>query len=207
MKKVLETHYLENTLEAGIDEAGRGPMFGRLYIGAAILPLEGFEHTLMRDSKKLSARKRLIAFDYIKENAIDYSIHYVSAAEIDMHNILQATLNGMHKALDKLLVAPDYLLVDGSCFNPYEKNEKLIPHKCFTGGDDRYTPIAAGSILAKVAHDKYIEDICKDNPELDERYGLLSNKGYGTQQHISGIKEHGISKWHRKTFGICKQYK
>jgi|TARA_B110000444_G_C18772701_1_gene563378 ribonuclease HII len=207
MKKVLETHYLENTLEAGIDEAGRGPMFGRLYIGAAILPLDGFEHTLMRDSKKLSARKRLIAFDYIKENAIDYSIHYVSAAEIDMHNILQATLNGMHKALDKLLVAPDYLLVDGSCFNPYEKNEKLIPHKCFTGGDDRYTPIAAGSILAKVAHDKYIEDICKDNPELDERYGLLSNKGYGTQQHISGIKEHGISKWHRKTFGICKQYK
>jgi len=207
MKKVLETHYLENTLEAGIDEAGRGPMFGRLYIGAAILPLEGFEHTLMRDSKKLSARKRLIAFDYIKENAIDYSIHHVSAAEIDMHNILQATLNGMHKALDKLLVAPDYLLVDGSCFNPYEKNEKLIPHKCFTGGDDRYTPIAAGSILAKVAHDKYIEDICKDNPELDERYGLLSNKGYGTQQHISGIKEHGISKWHRKTFGICKQYK
>ena len=207
MKKVLETHYLENTLEAGIDEAGRGPMFGRLYIGAAILPLDGFEHTLMRDSKKLSARKRLIAFDYIKENAIDYSIHYVSAAEIDMHNILQATLNGMHKALDKLLVAPDYLLVDGSCFNPYEKNEKLIPHKCFTGGDDRYTPIAAGSILAKVAHDKYIEDICKDNPELDERYGLLSNKGYGTQQHISGLKEHGISKWHRKTFGICKQYK
>lgn len=207
MKKVLETHYLENTLEAGIDEAGRGPLFGRLYIGAAILPIDGYEHTLMRDSKKLSARKRLIAFDYIKENAIDYSIHYVSAAEIDMHNILQATLNGMHKALDKLLVAPDYLLVDGSCFNPYEKNEKIIPYKCFKGGDDKYTPIAAGSILAKVAHDKYIEDICKENPELDERYGLLSNKGYGTQHHILGIKEHGISKWHRKTFGICKQYK
>jgi ribonuclease HII len=207
MKKQLEPFYNPDKLEAGIDEAGRGPLFGRLYVGAAILPLEDYQHSLMRDSKKLSERKRLIAYDYIKENAIDYAVHFVSAVEIDLHNILQSTLNGMHKALDKLLVTPDQLLVDGSCFNPYMKCDKLIPFRCFHGGDDKYTPIAAASILAKVEHDKYIEEICKNNPELDEKYGLLSNKGYGTQQHIVGIKEHGISEWHRKSFGICKNYK
>ena len=104
MKKQLETFYLENTLEAGVDEAGRGPLFGRLYIGAAILPVKDYDHSIMRDSKKLSARKRLIAYDYIKENAIDYAIYYVSAEEVDLHNIFQSTLNGMHKVLDKLLV-------------------------------------------------------------------------------------------------------
>ena len=203
--KILERFYQENTLEVGLDEAGRGPLFGRLYIGAAILPPgDDFNHGLMRDSKKLSERKRLIAFDYIKENAIDYSIHFSTAEEIDLHNILQTTLNGMHKALDNLLVSPEFILVDGDKFNPYSKNNKLIEHKCFCGGDDKYTAIAAASIIAKVAHDNYIREICDKYPELDELYGLLSNKGYGTKQHIDGIKEHGISEWHRKSFGICK---
>ena len=207
MPKLLDPFYLANTLEAGIDEAGRGPLFGRLYVGAAILPPADYDHSLMRDSKKLSERKRLIAFDYIKENAIDYAVHYVTAEEIDLYNILQSTLNGMHKALDKLIVTPENILVDGDKFNPYARDNKLIPYKCFCGGDDKYTSIAAASILAKVAHDKYIKDLCDQEPELDEKYGLLSNKGYGTKQHMLGIKEHGITKWHRKSFGICKEYK
>lgn len=207
MPKELERYYLEDKLEVGIDEAGRGPLFGRLYIGAAILPPTDFDHSLMRDSKKLSQRKRLMAFDYIKEYAIDFTVHYVTAEEIDLHNILQSTLNGMHKALDKLIVTPEHILVDGDKFYPYAKDEKLIKHTCICGGDDKYTAIAAASILAKVEHDKYIKDMCDLDPELDEKYGLLSNKGYGTKKHIDGIKEHGITKWHRKSFGICKEYK
>ena len=207
MPKELERYYLEDIIEVGIDEAGRGPLFGRLYIGAAILPPTDFEHSLMRDSKKLSQRKRLIAFDYIKENAIDFAVHYVTAEEIDLHNILQSTLNGMHKALDKLIVTPEHILVDGDKFYPYAKDEKTINHTCICGGDDKYTAIAAASILAKVEHDKYIKEICDLDPELDEKYGLLSNKGYGTKKHMDGIKEHGITKWHRKSFGICKEYK
>jgi ribonuclease HII len=204
--KILDTFYNEDQLEVGIDEAGRGPLFGRVYIGAAILPKDGYDHSLMRDSKKLSERKRLIAYDYIRENAIDYATYYATEEIIDQDNILVATLNGMHQVLDKLLVTPEFILVDGSMFNKYYKDGKNIPHVCIHGGDDLYTPISAASILAKVERDKYIKKICDENEELNDFYGILQNKGYGTKQHLDGIKEHGISKWHRKTFGICKQY-
>lgn len=204
--KILERFYRENTLEAGVDEAGRGPLFGRLYIGAAILPPDdSFDHSLMRDSKKISERKRLIAYDYIRENAIDFAIHYVEPADIDTDNIYNATLHGMHRVLDKLQVRPEHILVDGSTFIPYSFEGKPLPHTCITGGDDIYTSIAAASILAKVARDKYIKALCKEDPTLDQHYSLLSNKGYGTALHISGIKEHGITSQHRKSFGICKQ--
>ena len=205
--KVLEPFYLENTIEAGVDEAGRGPLFGRLYIGAAILPQDNsFDHSLMRDSKKLSERKRLIAYDYIREYAIDYATYFVESAAIDADNIYTSTLTGMHKVLDKLLVKPEHILVDGSSFIPYCQNKKRISHLCITGGDDKYTPIAAASILAKVERDQYIQKLCKQQPTLDEYYHLSSNKGYGTAQHMEGIKKYGIMPQHRKTFGICKQF-
>lgn len=205
--KILERFYRENTLEAGVDEAGRGPLFGRLYIGAAILPPDdSFDHSLMRDSKKISERKRLVAYDYIRENAIDYAIHYVEPNDIDVDNIYNATLHGMHSALDALMVKPEHILVDGSTFIPYSFEGNSIYHTCITGGDDKYTSIAAASILAKVARDNYIKALCKEDATLDEYYGLLSNKGYGTAAHMNGIKEHGISKHHRKSFGICKQF-
>lgn len=204
--KILERFYLENIIEAGVDEAGRGPLFGRLYVGAAILPQDkSFHHHLMRDSKKLSERKRLIAYDYIREYAIDYATHFTEASDIDTYNIYASTLDGMHKALDKLLVKPEHILVDGSSFHPYYIEEQKIPHHCITGGDDKYTAIAAASILAKVERDNYIKDLCKKHPSLDEYYSLLSNKGYGTKLHIDGIKTHGITSEHRKSFGICKQ--
>ena len=158
--KVLEPFYLENTVEAGVDEAGRGPLFGRLYIGTAILPQDkSFNHSLMRDSKKLSERKRLIAYDYIRQYAIDYATYFVEPADIDADNIYTSTLNGMHKVLDKLLVKPEHILVDGSSFIPYHLDKNQIRHLCITGGDDKYTPIAAASILAKVERDNYIKDL------------------------------------------------
>ena len=207
--KVLEPFYLECTIEAGVDEAGRGPLFGRLYIGTAILPQDkSFNHSLMRDSKKLSERKRLIAYDYIREYAIDYATYFVEPSDIDADNIYTSTLNGMHKVLDKLLVQPEHILVDGSSFIPYHRklDGKQIRHLCITGGDDKYTPIAAASILAKVERDQYIQKLCEQQPILDEYYHLSSNKGYGTAQHMEGIKKYGIVSQHRKSFGICKQF-
>ena len=205
-RKILKSFYAEDSLEVGVDEAGRGPLFGRVYVGAAILPPKDFDHSLMRDSKKLSERKRLQAFDYIKENAIDWSVGYFDELQIDEVNIFNATFGAMHKALDNLQVRPDMILVDGSHFIPYTFENETISHVCIEKGDDTYSSIAAASILAKVSHDKYIDELCDEHEYLNTFYGLSSNKGYGTSKHIEGIKKHGISKWHRKTFGICRNY-
>ena len=201
---MLKTYHIQNILEMGIDEAGRGPMFGRVYVGGVILPQE-FNHPLIKDSKKLTPRKRLIAYDLVKENAIDYNVVYCTETEIDKMNIFRATHKAMHEVVQKSVVVPDHLLVDGPYFNTYIHANKLIPHTCIENGDNLYTPIAAASILAKVTRDKYIEQMCKDYPELIERYDLLNNKGYGTKKHMEGLRKNGITKWHRKTFGICKQ--
>ena len=203
----LDPYYLEDTLEAGIDEAGRGPLFGRVYVGAAILPPgDDFNHAMMRDSKKLSPRKRLIAYDYIRDYAIDYNIAFLDEKEIDRINIFRATHKCMHLVLDGLRVTPEHLLVDGDRFDIYSHNGRILPHVCIEGGDDKFTPIAAASILAKVSRDKYIEELCDKYENLDDFYGLRSNKGYGTWKHVEGIKSHGITPWHRRSFGICKTY-
>ena len=207
MSKILEQFYLHDTLEVGIDEAGRGPLFGRVYVGVAILPPgDDFNHALMRDSKKISARKRLIAYDYIKDYAIDWNCAYIDEKEVDTINIYQATHKCMHKALNNLLVKPDHILVDGDSFPYYNYEGRVVPHLCIEGGDDKYTSIAAASIIAKVSRDNYIKTLCDKYENLDQFYGLVSNKGYGTQQHIEGIKKYGITPWHRRTFGICKNY-
>ena len=206
---MLKTFCNPNTLEVGIDEAGRGPLFGRVYIGACILHPED-NNPLIKDSKKLTKRKLLMSYDYIKENAIDYTTVWMDEKTIDDINIFQATMNGMHKAIDNLIVKPEFILVDGDKFNTYfnKNNNKMINHLCVIGGDDTYTCIAGASILAKVERDRYIEELCKNNSELnlDEKYGLLSNKGYGTKKHINGIQTYGITKWHRKSFGICRKF-
>ena len=203
----MKSYYKENTLEVGIDEAGRGPLFGRVYIGAVIIPPDDtFKQSFIKDSKKLSERKRLMAYDFIKENAIDYTSFYYDEKKIDEINIFKATYEGMHKALDKLLVTPEHILVDGIYFQIYTKENQMIPYTCVEGGDNKYLSIAAASIIAKVERDKYIYDFCDNNPELEEFYSIRSNKGYGTSKHIEGIKKNGISSWHRKSFGICKNY-
>jgi len=203
---MLEPYMNKDEIEVGMDEAGRGPLFGRVYVGAAILPPDdSFNHSLMRDSKKLNERKRLIAFDYIKENAIDWVIHYKDEKYIDKHNIFAANYNAMYEAVNKLLVKPDHIIVDGNYFKPCMYNDgDYINHTTVVKGDDKYTSIAAASILAKVGRDKYIQDLCDKYPLLDEYYGIRSNKGYGAKKHMEGIKTYGISTWHRKSFGICK---
>jgi ribonuclease HII len=215
-EKLLEKYYDNNSelIEIGIDEAGRGPMLGRVYAAAVILPKDdSFQHNLMKDSKRFTSEKKIKEVaDYIKKNAIAWSIGYSDEKEIDQINIRNATYNSMHRALKNILDDKQYLiLVDGNDFKPYTKcNDELgliqIPHICITQGDNKYTCIAAASILAKVARDEYIEKLCSDNPELDIRYNILKNKGYGTKIHLDGINTYGITKYHRKTFGICQNY-
>ena len=210
--RMLLAYHNKNCLEVGIDEAGRGPMFGRVYVGAAILPSDdNFDHSLMKDSKKFGKSKKgqkelLHAYNYIKENAIAWSSYWMSEKEIDEINIYQATHKAMHIVLQKLSVIPEHILVDGDKFYPYKEKGTIIPYTCVPGGDNKYSSIAAASIIAKVERDAYIVNLCKEHPELVERYDLLNNKGYGTKKHLLGIEQYGISEWHRKSFGICKNY-
>jgi len=196
----------QEVLEAGIDEAGRGCLCGRVYTASVILPKE-FPDTIykhIRDSKKISKDKRKFLSNYIKKHAISYCITYSEPSEIDEINILQATIKSMHKSLDGLSIVPDGILVDGNYFKIYKlKGGMIIPHKLVEGGDNKYMNIAAASILAKVAHDDYINNLLDNNPDL-EKYGWRKNMGYGTSDHINAIKLYGISDFHRKSFGICK---
>lgn len=211
-------------IEIGIDEAGRGPMFGRVYAGVAVLPKDNsFDHSQMKDSKKFHSKKKIEQVaNYIKENAIAWAVEYEDEQKVDEINILQATQSAMHKGIKNVLYQLSQLtdinynkillLVDGNYFKPFtiiNKNKtklEIIKYQIIEGGDNKYTSIAAASILAKVERDNYINKLCEENPELIEHYGIDSNKGYGSKKHIDGIKQHGITKWHRKTFGICKEY-
>jgi ribonuclease HII len=206
-------------IEIGIDEAGRGPMFGRVYIGAVVLPKDSkqFDFSKMKDSKKFHSEKKIKEVaEYIKSHAIAWSVTYAEHTDIDAKNIRRTTIDCMHNAVNELMekmnTSPDklYLLVDGNDFIPMmklcEESYIQIPHKCIESGDNTYASIAAASILAKVTRDEYIIQMCKENPELHTKYDLESNKGYGTKKHMDGIKLHGISQWHRKSFGLCKEF-
>jgi ribonuclease HII len=213
----LKPCFMKGIIEAGIDEAGRGPMFGRVYAAAVVLPDEddgsGFNFSLMKDSKKFSSKKKIKeAYDHIKQYAKAYSVQFAEHEEIDSINIRNATFKAMHAAVKALGIQPDHLLVDGNDFKPYiymsEDDDEYvsIANTCVEGGDNTYCSIAAASILAKVERDQYVEEMCDKYPKLDEYYGLRSNKGYGCKRHMDGIKEHGISRWHRRSFGICKTF-
>jgi ribonuclease HII len=190
----------------GIDEAGRGPLFGRVY-AAAVLLNEGFDVTKVKDSKKFtSEKKRAEAAEYIKANS-RWSVSYMDEGVVDQINILQATMRCMHTAIHGLLDPIEgkevQLLVDGNCFKPLFRLENSsmvqVPHTCIEKGDALHPCISAASILAKVARDEYVIQMCDTHPELD-KYGLRKNKGYGTKAHRDAIKEHGLSEWHRKSF-------
>ena len=179
-------NYDKNCMEVGLDEVARGCLLGRVYTAGVVWNndfneeidnIEGFKIT---DSKKLSKKKREELYYYIIDTAIDWNVNYLENDEIDKLNILQATMKSMHNNLDNLLIDVDHILVDGTNFNSYNK----IPYTCVVKGDDKYYSIAAASILAKVEHDWYIEDLCKKNIELNEKYDLLNNMGYGTAKHI-----------------------
>ena len=219
-------------LEIGIDEAGRGPLFGRIYTAAVILPKdEVFEYDKMKDSKKFSSSKKILEVaEHIKTHALAWSVTYNDETVVDKINIRQAVLSSMHSSIKNVIDTTSssgddneskknsktknkseyFLLVDGNDFKPYMRfhDDEFTPvkHVCIEGGDNKYCAIAAASILAKTERDKYIEELCEENPELKDKYSIHKNKGYGTKLHLDGIKEYGISKWHRKSYGICKDY-
>jgi ribonuclease HII len=215
--------YSKPFIEIGVDEAGRGPMFGRVYVGAVVLPKDSklFDFSKMKDSKKFHSEKKIKeAAEYIKSHAIAWSVKYAEHTEIDQVNIRRATIDCMHQAINEIMEKMNtsadklYLLIDGNDFIPMMKlcgtgggeSYIQIPHICVESGDNTYASIAAASILAKVSRDDYIGEMCKEYPELVEKYDLGNNKGYGTKKHMDGIREHGISKWHRRSFGLCKEF-
>ena len=181
---------LKGSLVAGVDEAGRGPLAGHVYIAAVILPenvlIEG-----LNDSKKLSEKKREELYDIIIEKALYYNIVYATCEEIDRVNIRNATLSAMKKAAEGLPVRPGRLLVDGNALPDTD-----IPSEYVIKGDSKSMAIAAASILAKVTRDRYIKEMA----EIYPRYGFEKNKGYGTADHIAAIKQFGPSPIHRKSF-------
>ena len=206
----------DETLEVGVDEAGRGPLFGRVYTAAVVLPKsDAFDHTRMKDSKKFHSLKKINeAAEYIKANALFWTVSWSDESLIDTINIRQATFRAMHEAIRKTIAGRNskdtIILVDGNDFKSYttfdetKQCQVCIPHICFEGGDNKYSAIAAASILAKTERDNYIEKLCDEYPELDTVYGIKSHKGYGTKKHLDAIREHGVTPWHRKSFGICK---
>lgn len=180
-------------MEAGLDEAGRGCLAGPVVAAAVILPKD-FYHPLLTDSKKLTARQRETLIDVIKHQAIAYAIAEVDHAKIDEINIYKASVLAMHKAVDKLAIRPDHLLVDGNRFIEYP----FISHTCIVKGDSKFFSIAAASILAKTYRDQWMKDAADKFPG----YGWERNAGYPTIEHRKAVLHMGPTPIHRKTFRV-----
>ena len=203
----------DDLVEVGLDEAGRGSLWGRLYVGAVILSPEdeayfdnGAVLRQIKDSKKLTPRRRAVLADYIKENAIETAIAWSEPEEIDTLNILRADMAAMHRALASLEVPFQRILVDGDTWVPFVPTGCDEPVESFTiiEGDSVSLPIAAASILAKEAHDEWVRDTLIAEPTLQERYGFGSNMGYGTAAHLAGLKLWGPHSLHRRSFAPVK---
>jgi len=190
---MLRLRFTDNLLEAGTDEAGRGCLAGPVVAAAVILP-DNFSHEVLRDSKKLNPSQRNELAEIIKDQAVCYAVAHISPQRIDEINILNASIEAMHKSIAKLNTQPEYILVDGNRFKPY----KEIPHSCIIKGDDKYFSIAAASVLAKVDRDNYMQQ----QAEIYPSYHWSSNMGYPTKAHREAIKSHGISPLHRLTFRL-----
>ena len=188
--------------EVGLDESGRGTLFGRVYAGAVIWP-DNLECDLINDSKKLNRKKREAALEWIKDNITHWSYGYADVSEIDDINILNASQLAMQRAVENLQVSPDNLIIDGNRWTQREIKGKEIPFQCIVKGDSKVYSIAAASIIAKEYHDKHIREICTE--DMQEKYGLLNNMGYSTKQHMEAIKKYGITEHHRQSFSPCNK--
>jgi ribonuclease HII len=179
-------------LIAGIDEAGRGPLAGPVVAAAVILPRD-YENPEIKDSKKLTPRKRERLYEVIEHDALSIGLGVVEASVIDDVNVLQATLMAMKEAVSNLSLKPDYLIIDGSCciFVP-------LPQEAVVKGDSRSISVASASIIAKVSRDSIMEIYHRQFPQ----YNFLKNKGYGTGEHREAIKKYGPCKIHRRSFRI-----
>lgn len=190
---MLKRYFQKHLVESGCDEAGRGCLAGPVYAAAVILPIN-FKNKLLNDSKQLTAEVRYHLRPIIEKNAICWAVASSSHEEIDTINILNASFLAMHRAIEKLSVDPELLLIDGNRFKKYQQT----PHECIIGGDGVYMSIAAASILAKTYRDDYMLQLHNDYPE----YGWNTNKGYGTRHHRKIILEKGFTPFHRRTFNV-----
>ena len=190
---MLQTFFQDDLIEAGCDEAGRGCYAGAVF-AAAVIVAKDFYHPLLNDSKKVTANNRKELRLFIEKNALAFAVARVDEKEIDKINILKASIKAMHKAIDKLSLKPEMLLIDGNRFYPYKK----ISYQCIIKGDGKFTSIAAASILAKTYRDDFMENLHKKYPMYDWK----NNKGYGTLFHRNAIEKFGVCKYHRKSFDI-----
>ena len=190
---MLSKSYSNLTLECGTDEAGRGCLAGPVVAAAVILP-PNFTHPWLNDSKQLTEKQRNLLRPIIEEQALAFGVSFISEEKIDEINILQAAILAMHKAIDKLKLVPEHIIVDGNKFKPY----KEIPHTTIVKGDAKFLSIAAASILAKTYRDDFMEKIATEFPN----YGWKKNKGYPTKIHREAIKKYGSTKYHRMTFKL-----
>ncbi len=196
--------YKNNINEVGLDEAGRGPLIGRVYAGAVIWEQDK-ECNLITDSKKLTPKKRQLALNWIKDNIKYWGVGYADEKEIDKINILNATKLAMDRAIEDLKNKHNnnisHLLIDGTGWeNKFKANNYKV--ESIVKGDSLYYSIAAASIIAKEYHDMHIKELISIDPSLDEKYSLSSNMGYPTVKHFDGIKKYGICEFHRKSFKI-----
>lgn len=190
---MLFPHYFEGKIEAGCDEAGRGCLAGSVYAAAVILP-KGYDNPLLNDSKQLTEKRRYALRDTIVRDAVAWAIGIVTPEEIDKINILNASFLAMHRALDQLTVRPEAIIVDGNRFTPYHD----VPYATIVKGDGKYQAIAAASILAKTFRDDYMDRLAIEYPYYDWQ----KNKGYPTRAHREGIRLHGITPYHRKSYNL-----
>ncbi len=190
---MLKSHYYEDLIEAGCDEAGRGCLAGSVYAAAVILPSD-YQNELLNDSKKLTAKKRYTLREEIERDAIAWAVGIVTPEEIDKINILNASFLAMHRALDQLKVRPEAVIVDGNRFKPYQD----LPSTTIVKGDGKYLSIAAASILAKTYRDDYMLSLAEEYPQYDWQ----SNMGYPTKKHRQAIREYGITPYHRKSYNL-----
>ena len=181
----------EGLVEAGCDEAGRGPLAGPVFAAAVILPPD-FHHPLLNDSKKMSQKAREELRPIIESEALAWAVEEVSAEEIDRLNILWASVTGMQRAVRKLAVRPEFLLIDGNRFRPFDG----YPYETIVHGDATYACIAAASVLAKTYRDEHMRALAVRYPE----YGWERNMGYPTPEHLEAIRRYGYTPEHRKSF-------
>lgn len=194
---MLKPYMIEGRLEAGCDEAGRGPLAGPVTAAAVILP-PGYRHPHLNDSKQLNEKQREALRCEIERDALAWAVVDVSAEEIDRLNILRASTHAMCLAVKQLTTKPDFLLIDGNRFY----NETDIPYQCIVKGDAQLMAIAAASILAKTHRDAIMQKLHEEYP----CYGWDRNKGYPTAEHFRAIEEHGVSPYHRHSFTLYKQH-
>jgi ribonuclease HII len=189
-------YFNANTLEAGCDEAGRGCLAGPVFAAAVILPPD-FENEILNDSKMLSEKQRHELRPIIENEAVAWAVEAVSNEEIDEVNILNASFLAMNRAVERLKIQPEHLLIDGNRF----RTQSEIPFTCMIKGDGRFLSIAAASVLAKTYRDDFMEKIHADFPDYDWR----KNKGYPTKKHRDAIRKFGVTSYHRKTFRLLNE--